>query len=95
MEGFALSPQSNDPLGKLDFEKLVSDARAELRNAVKDAAMQKPSLREPSADARALGGQMMNFYAGFVGSGFTDQQAMGLVGQILSATILSNARKSE
>lgn len=90
-----MSPQSDDPLGKLDFAKLVNDAREELRNAVKDAATQKPSLREPSADARGLAGQMMNFYSGFVGAGFTEQQAMGLVGQILSATILANARKSE
>lgn len=91
-----MSPQSDEnPFGKLDFEKLVNDARTELRKAVSEGRAEKPSMREPSADARAFGMQMMNFFCGFVGAGFNEQQALGLVSQIISASILANARKPE
>jgi hypothetical protein len=42
---------------------------------------------EPSADAKAAGGNMYEMYTGLVTAGFTEEQALKLIALIISITI--------
>lgn len=46
---------------------------------------------EPSADARAFGQSMMDNFQGLLAAGFSEQQALQILGTALSAAIIGGA----
>jgi hypothetical protein len=55
--------------------------------------MDRPKM-EPNADVRSIANTLRQMYVALLDEGFTEQQALVLLGQTISASIAGNAKGS-